>query len=223
MSKIKQNHQNLLLKIKRTHQLSLYKNTTQPKLIAVSKKQSVEKILEAINCGQKIFGENRIQESDKKWRPILKEYKDLELHLIGPLQSNKVKLALDIFDVIHSLDRESLAFAISKNIKKKIKTKSFFIQVNTGKEKQKSGIFPEHLEDFYLLCTKKFHIPIQGLMCIPPVNEEPSIHFSYLNKLCKKLNLKSLSMGMSNDYREAIKFGATHIRVGTSFFGERIA
>ena len=119
MSQIKQNYQNLLLKIKRTHQLSLYKNTTQPKLIAVSKKQSVQKILEAISCGQKIFGENRIQESDKKWRPILKVYKDLELHLIGPLQSNKVKLALDIFDVIQTLDRESLAFEISKNIQKK--------------------------------------------------------------------------------------------------------
>ena len=222
MSKIKQNYQNLLSKIKRTHELSLYKNKTQPKLIAVSKKQSIEKIFEALNCGQKIFGENRVQEAEKKWRPIFNEYKDLELHLIGPLQSNKVKSALDIFDVIQTLDRESLAFEISKNIQKKIKTKSFFIQVNTGKEKQKSGIYPEYLEDFHLLCTKKFNIPIQGLMCIPPMNEEPSIHFSYLNKLCKNLNLKSLSMGMSNDYREAIKFGATHIRVGTSFFGERL-
>ena len=223
MGKIKENHQKLLAKIKKTHELSLYKNKTQPKLIAVSKKQSVEKILEALNCGQKFFGENRVQEADNKWRPILTEYKDLELHLIGPLQSNKVNLALDIFDVIHSLDRESLALAISKNMQRKIKTKSFFIQVNTGKEKQKSGIFPEHLTDFYLSCTKKLNIPIQGLMCIPPINEEPSIHFSYLNKLCKRLNLKSLSMGMSNDYREAIKFGATHIRIGTSLFGERIA
>ena len=221
MSEIKNNKIKLLSKIKKIHESSFYKNENLPKLIAVSKQQKDEKIIEALECGQKMFGENRIQEAEKRWDSILRKNQSIELHLIGPLQTNKVKKALNLFDVVHTLDRQSLAIEIAKNLKNEVKTKSFFIQVNTGKEPQKSGVFPEKLDDFYTFCTKKLNIPIVGLMCIPPVDETSSIHFCYLKNLSKKLKLHFLSMGMSTDYDEAIKFGATHLRVGTDFFGKR--
>ena len=222
MVKVEQNRIRLLSKIKLIQQDSFYNDRELPKLIAVSKKQPNQKIIEALDCGQKTFGENRVQEAENRWIPLIQKYKKVELHLIGQLQTNKVKRALKLFDVIHSLDRESLAIEISKNLNDNIKTKSFFIQVNTGKEKQKSGILPEHLEDFYNLCSKKLYIPVEGLMCIPPINETPSIHFCFIKKMCDELKLQSLSIGMSSDFDEAIKFGATHIRIGTDFFGERI-
>ena len=195
--------------------------TKNVKMVAISKNHSTESIKTAINSGIRIFGENRVQEAERKWTPLLSIHHDIELHLIGPLQKNKVKKALNLFDVIHTLDRESLAFEIYKNLKKSDKTKSFFIQVNTGEEQQKSGVFPEKLEEFFDLCTKKYQIPVTGLMCIPPLNESPSIHFCYLNKLSQKFKLNHLSMGMSSDYSEAIKFGATYLRIGTEFFGKR--
>ena len=221
MDKIGVNRERLLSEISRIHKSSFYKSREIPKMIAVSKQQEIEKVLEALKNGQKIFGENRVQEAEKKWTYHLNIKKDIELHLIGALQSNKVKKALNIFDVIHTLDRESLAFEIHKNLEKSIRTRSFFIQVNTGEEKQKSGVLPSELEEFFDLCTKKLKIPVIGLMCIPPLNEPSSIHFCYLNKLSQKFKLNHLSMGMSSDYDEAIKFGATYVRIGTEFFGKR--
>ncbi len=221
MDKIRENKERLLSKIRKIHQSSFHKSREKPKLIAVSKQQESEKILEALKSNQKIFGENRVQEAEKRWTYYLNTYRDIELHLIGPLQTNKVKKALNLFDVIHTLDRESLALEISKHLKKSVKTKSFFIQVNTGEEKQKSGILPKELGEFFELCTKKLKLPVIGLMCIPPLKDSASIHFCYLNKLSLKFKLKHLSMGMSSDYDEAIKFGATYLRIGTEFFGKR--
>ena len=221
MDKISLNKKRLLSKIRQIHQSSFYKLREAPKIIAVSKQQDNKKILQALENDQKIFGENRLQEAERKWTPHLNIHSDIELHLIGPLQTNKVKKALNLFNVIHTLDRESLALEIYKNLKESNKTKSFFIQVNTGEEKQKSGVLPKELEGFFDLCTKKLKIPVIGLMCIPPLHESASIHFCYLNKLSQKFQLNHLSMGMSSDYQEAIKFGATYLRIGTEFFGKR--
>ena len=221
MNKIEQNRTTILEKITKFHSLSLYKDAHLPKLIAVSKKQNEERVLQALQCGHRIFGENRVQEAENRWIKYLNEFEKIELHLIGPLQTNKVKKALKLFDVIHTVDRESIAIEISKNLNKSSKTKTFFIQVNTGHEKQKSGVLPDEIEAFFQFC-KKLKIPISGLMCIPPISETPSIHFCYLNKLSKKLNLNALSMGMTSDFEEAIKFGTTCIRIGEGFFGKRV-
>ena len=221
MNNIEKNRRKILENINKSHSLSLYKDSNLPQLIAISKKQNEERVLQALQCGHRIFGENRVQEAENRWSNYLSEFKDIELHLVGSLQTNKVKKALKLFDVIHSIDRQSLAIEISKNLNKSCKTKTFFIQVNTGKEKQKSGVLPEHIDDFFNFCKKKLKIPISGLMCIPPLSDTPGVHFCYLNHLAKKLNLNTLSMGMSADYEEAIKFGSTHLRVGEEFFGKR--
>ena len=221
MNNIEKNRRKILENINKSHSLSLYKDSNLPQLIAISKKQSEERVLQALQCGHRIFGENRVQEAENRWNNYLNEFKDIELHLVGSLQTNKVKKALKLFDVIHSIDRQSLAIEISKNLNKSCKTKTFFIQVNTGKEKQKSGVLPEHIDDFFNFCKKKLKIHISGLMCIPPASDTPGIHFCYLNHLAKKLHLKMLSMGMSSDYEEAIKFGSTHLRIGVDFFGKR--
>ena len=206
--------------IKKYHNESFYSANRLPKLIAVSKQQPDEKILNAIKLGQRIYGENKLQDAVKRWSNLLDKYKDLELHYIGHLQTNKVKKALNFFDVIHTLDRESLALEISKHLTFKSKTKSFMIQVNTGDEKNKSGISLKNFEEF-LKFTKSLNIPVTGLMCLPPVNEEPSIHFCILRELANKFKLRDLSMGMSMDFEKAIKFGSTYLRIGTSFFGKR--
>jgi hypothetical protein len=206
--------------IKKYHNESFYSANRLPKLIAVSKQQPDEKILNAIKLGQRIYGENKLQDAIKRWSNLLDKYKDIELHYIGHLQTNKVKKALNFFDVIHTLDRESLALEISKHLTSKSKTKSFMIQVNTGDEKNKSGISLKNFEEF-LKFTKSLNIPVTGLMCLPPVNEEPSIHFCILKELANKFKLRDLSMGMSMDFEKAIKFGSTHLRIGTSFFGKR--
>ena len=221
MNKIEKNRIKILNDINKFHDLSLYKNEDLPQLIAVSKKQNEERILQALQCGHTVFGESRLQEAETRWEKYINKYQNIELHLIGSLQTNKVKKALKLFDVIHSVDRESVAIEISKNLNKSSKTKSFLIQVNTGNEKQKSGVLPDDVNDFLDFC-KKLKVPISGLMCIPPISDKPAIHFSNLNKLSKKLNLRHLSMGMSSDYEEAIKFGSTYIRIGESFFGKRI-
>ncbi len=222
MNLIVLNKKKILENVLKIHKSSLYKNNNLPEVIAVSKQQCNEKIIQALDSGHRIFGENKVQEAYERWRDHIKNYKNIELHLIGPLQTNKVKKALKLFDVIHTIDRESLALEIYKNMNPQNRTKKFFIQVNTGSEKQKSGVLPRDVNVFFDFCLKKLNIPISGLMCIPPINETPSEHFCFLNKLAKKLNLKILSMGMSSDYQEAIKFGATHLRIGTSFFGKRI-
>ena len=186
-------------------------------LIAVSKKQPEDRIEAALNCGHRIFGENRVQEAQERWANRKKFLPDLELHLIGPLQSNKVKAATELFDVIHTLDREKLA----REIVKYRTDIPCFIQVNTGEEPQKVGILPHELTDFYQFCTKDLTMSIIGLMCIPPVNAPAGLHFGFLADKAKKLGLKNLSMGMSDDYELALQYGATHVRVGSRIFGER--
>ena len=220
MNEFRSKYEKLNQLIKKYHNESFYSANRLPKLIAVSKQQPDEKILNAIKLGQRIYGENKLQDAVKRWSNLLDKYKDLELHYIGHLQTNKVKKALNFFDVIHTLDRESLALEISKHLTFKSKTKSFMIQVNTGDEKNKSGISLENFEEFFKF-TNSLKIPVKGLMCLPPINEEPSIHFCILRELANKFKLTDLSMGMSMDYEKAIKYGATYLRVGTSFFGKR--
>ena len=218
---IQNNRDFILNKIKDVHKnSSLYKSEI-PTLIAVSKKQEDYKINDALLCGQKYFGENRVQEAMQRWESKLKLYKDVELRLIGPLQTNKVKQALKLFNVIETLDREKLAKEIANNINDETKTQSFYIQINTGDEGQKSGIGALEADDFINYCKNDLALPISGLMCIPPEIEEPAMHFSLLKKIAYKNNLQKLSMGMSNDFEEAIKFGATSVRIGSMFFGER--
>ena len=218
---IQNNRDFILNKIKDVHKnSSLYKSEI-PTLIAVSKKQEDYKINDAILCGQKFFGENRVQEAIQRWESRLKIHNDLELRLIGPLQTNKVKQALKLFNVIETLDREKLAKEIANNINDETKTQSFYIQINTGDEGQKGGVGALEADDFINYCKNDLALPISGLMCIPPAIEEPAMHFSLLKKIANKNNLQKLSMGMSNDFEEAIKFGATSVRIGSMFFGER--
>ena len=221
MENIQKNRDLIINKIKDIHKNSSFCKSKIPTLIAVSKKQEDYKINDALLCGQKFFGENRVQEAMQRWESRLKLYSDLELRLIGPLQTNKVKQALKLFDVIETLDREKLAKEIKNNINDKTKTKSFYIQINTGEETQKAGINVLEADTFINYCKNDLALPISGLMCIPPANEEPAMHFSLLKKIAHRNNLQKLSMGMSNDYEEAIKFGATSLRVGSMFFGER--
>ena len=188
-------------------------------IVAVSKNHPKEFVQDAIKFGVRIFGENRVQEAKIKFEDLKLQYPDLELHLTGPLQTNKAKEAIKLFDVFHTLDREKLAKEIAKQ--EGVKNKKFFIQVNTGKEENKSGIYLEHLDEFINYCRNDLAFNIVGLMCIPPINDQPKNHFSILEKRAKKYNLSHLSMGMSADYIEAIKYNATYIRIGTSLFGKR--
>ena len=220
MNEIYSKYENLNQLIRKHHNNSLYASKPLPKLIAVSKQQPDEKILDALKIGQRTFGENKLQEALKRWSPFMNIYKDIELHYIGHLQSNKVKKALNFFDVIHTLDRESLALEISKHFKPSCKTKAFMIQVNTGNEKNKSGISLDDFEEFFKF-VNSLNIPVKGLMCLPPVEENPSIHFCILRELANKFELSDLSMGMSMDFTKAISFGSTYLRIGSSFFGKR--
>ena len=190
-------------------------------LIAVSKVQPLQKVENTLINGHRIFGENRVQEAYQKW-PLWKEkFSNVSLHLLGPLQTNKVKDALNLFNVIHSLDREKLARIFSEEIQKKGHSPEFFIQVNTGEEDQKAGISPLVVDDFVTSCREKYLLPIIGLMCIPPVDDEPSLHFALLKKIADRNGLKRLSMGMSSDFQSAIALGATDVRIGSAIFGER--
>ena len=190
-------------------------------LIAVSKQQQEDRIDASLATGHRVFGENRVQEAQKRWSTRKHDYPDLRLHLIGPLQSNKAADAVRLFDVIHTIDRPKIAIAIAKEAAKQDKYIQCFIQVNTGDEPQKSGISPCDLSSFVDFCRVEVGLPITGLMCIPPVDEEAAIHFGFLNTLASRNNLTGLSIGMSSDYEEAIRFGATHIRVGSALFGSR--
>jgi len=222
LSEIKSNIDTVLNEIKKAHESSYFMKLPIPKLVAVSKKQEDFKILEALKSGQRCFGENRVQEAQQRWSEKVKTFNNLELRLIGPLQTNKVKQALDIFDIIETIDREKLAKELAVKFNKDVKTRKFYIQVNTGSETQKSGIEPIEADSFIHYCIKDLKLPIVGLMCIPPLDEEPCMHFALLKKIAERNNLKELSMGMSGDYKEAIKFGATSVRVGSLIFGERI-
>ena len=221
MYKIKENIETIKAAIEETHKNSNFSELPVPKLIAVSKKQNEEKVIEALEAGQKYFGENRVQEAEQRWTSKIKQYKNLQIRLIGPLQTNKVKQALNLFDVIETIDREKLARHIAKEFNDNVKTKSFYIQINTGSEIQKSGIEPIQSDDFIKYCKEDLKLPIIGLMCIPPLKEEPSMHFALLKKISERNHINELSMGMSSDFKEAIKFGATSVRVGSSIFGDR--
>ena len=198
---------------------SLSKNT---KIIAVSKNFSIEKINPLIKAGHKDFGENKVQEATLKWSSVLKENTDINLHLLGHLQSNKVSEAVNIFNYIHSLDSEKLANKFMQEQEKKKKKLKYFIQINVGEEKQKSGISIKESHDFINFCRNEAKLEILGLMCIPPVNEDPNSYFSKLRELVLSNGLVDLSMGMTHDYVDAIRHGATYIRIGTGIFGERI-
>ncbi|MBQ0817013.1 MAG: YggS family pyridoxal phosphate-dependent enzyme [Methyloceanibacter sp.] len=194
----------------------------ETKLIAVSKTVPAAVIEEAIESGQRLFGENRVQEALGKW-PALKElHADIELHLIGPLQSNKVREAVALFDVIETLDRPKLARALAEEMERQGTRPRLFVQVNTGEEPQKAGIAPEETASFIALCRDTFDLNIVGLMCIPPFDEEPAMHFALLAKLADELGIEELSMGMSGDFAKAVAFGATYVRVGSAIFGKRV-
>jgi len=221
LSNIRENIDFINEQIQKTHKNSFFAELPVPKLVAVSKKQEDYKVIEALNKGQKYFGENRVQEAQQRWVSKIKDYKNIELRLIGPLQTNKIKQALKLFDIIETIDREKLASEIAIKINNDSKTKSFYIQINTGNETQKSGIDPLQADNFIEYCKQDLKLPIVGLMCIPPLEEEPSMHFALLKKIAERNSLQELSMGMSNDYNEAIKFGATSVRVGSLIFGSR--
>ena len=189
-------------------------------LVAVSKKQPLERIEALLDSGHRLFGENRVQEAQEHWGNLRQQYSDLTLHLIGPLQTNKVKEAVTLFDVIEVLDRPKLAKALAAEMKKQERNLPCFIQVNTGEEPQKSGVLPQDLNDFLMLCQKQ-GLNVVGLMCIPPSDEPPALHFAFLKKLADQHGLKELSMGMSSDFEKAIPLGATYIRIGTALFGKR--
>ena len=189
-------------------------------LIAVSKKQANERIEKVLEQGHKLFGENKVQEAHGKWPMFRETFSNLKVHLIGPLQSNKVKQAVELFDAIHTVDRLKLAQKLSNEIQIQGKAPEMFIQINTGEEEQKSGIPPKDADQFIQDCLS-LDLPIKGLMVIPPVNEEPSLHFGLLRKIAHRNGLTGLSMGMSSDFESAIAMGATHIRVGSAIFGER--
>ncbi|MGA0394227.1 MAG: YggS family pyridoxal phosphate-dependent enzyme [Rhodospirillales bacterium] len=190
-------------------------------LVAVSKTHPRENILPAIQAGHRVFGENRVQEAAEKWPALKQSHPDCILHLIGPLQTNKTKQAVELFDVIETLDRPKLARALATQAEKLGRVPALFVQVNTGEEPQKAGILPADADRFIAECRREFQLPIEGLMCIPPVEDEPSLHFMLLREIAARNGLSSLSMGMSADYEIAVRFGATHVRVGTAIFGPR--
>jgi PLP dependent protein len=190
-------------------------------LVAVSKTKSAETIRPALEAGQRVFGENRVQEAESKWPALVEAFPGVELHLIGPLQTNKVREAVALFDVIETLDREKLAAALAEERDRRGRCPRLYVQVNTGSEPQKAGILPEDADAFIALCRTHHQLPVEGLMCIPPVDEPPSAHFALLGKIARRNGLVVLSMGMSADFDAAIQLGATHVRVGSAIFGTR--
>lgn len=197
------------------------RNAEGIELVAVSKTFDAGAIRPVIEAGQRIFGENRVQEAERKWPPLRAEFPDVKLHLIGPLQSNKAKEAVAFFDAIHTIDREKIARAIAGEMTAQGRNLELFVQVNTGEEPQKAGIMPGDAQAFVAFCRDDLKLEIKGLMCIPPVDEEPAVHFAFLAKLARESGLPGLSMGMSGDFETAIAFGATHVRVGSAIFGVR--
>ena len=190
-------------------------------LVAVSKTFGADAIEPVIAAGQRVFGENRVQEANAKWPALRERHGGIELHLIGPLQSNKAREAVALFDAIHSLDRPSLAEALAKEIARQGRTPLLFVEINTGGEPQKAGVLPEQADAFIKGCRETYGLEISGLMCIPPANEPPAPHFALTAKIARRHGLALLSMGMSADFQTAIELGATHVRVGTAIFGER--
>ncbi|WP_424943436.1 YggS family pyridoxal phosphate-dependent enzyme [Aliiroseovarius crassostreae] len=190
------------------------------KLIAVSKVQPLDRVVAVLEEGHRVFGENKVQEAAGKWPDLKSRFDGVELHLIGPLQTNKTRQAMGLFDVIHSVDRPKLARTIARIAKEEGHCPRLMIQVNTGEEEQKAGVLPTDADAFIAEC-RELDLPIEGLMCIPPADEEPSLHFALLAKIAKRNGLSELSMGMSSDFERAIAQGATYVRVGSAIFGER--
>ncbi|HSS84177.1 MAG TPA: YggS family pyridoxal phosphate-dependent enzyme [Reyranella sp.] len=190
-------------------------------LVAVSKTHGADRVRELLDAGQRVFGENRVQEAEEKFPALKAEYPDLALHLIGPLQTNKAREAVALFDAIESVDRERLAATLAKEMTRAGRRPDCYIQVNTGEEPQKAGVLPAELDAFVASCRDTHKLPIVGLMCIPPVDEEPALHFGLLAKMAARNGLARISMGMSADYETAIRLGATDVRVGTALFGNR--
>ena len=190
-------------------------------LIAVSKTHGAERIAPLIAAGHRDFGENRVQEAAAKWPGLKAAAPDLRLHLIGPLQSNKATDAIALFDVIHTVDRPRVATALAAGMAHQGRRPSCFVQVNTGREPQKAGVDPDEADGFIAACRGQWNLPIVGLMCIPPADEQAAIHFAFLANLARRNGLSHVSMGMSADYETAVRFGATHVRVGSALFGER--
>lgn len=190
-------------------------------LIVVSKTFEGPEIIPVIEAGQRVFGENRVQEAKAKWPALRMRWPDLELHLIGPLQSNKAAEAVQLFDAIHTVDRPKIAQAIAAEMKKQAKPMTLFVQVNTGREPQKAGVDPDQVDEFLTECRNVHGLEISGLMCIPPADEDPTPHFELLRGIAGRNGLEKLSMGMSGDYAAAIAAGATHVRVGSAIFGSR--
>ena len=194
---------------------------TIPKLVAVSKRQPQYKIDESLSSGQRVFGENRVQEAQRRWKHLRPEYPDLTLHLIGPLQTNKAADAVALFDVIEVVDRSKLAKILAVEMTRQNRHLPCFVQVNTGEEPQKAGVMPGEADEFIRFCSKDCGLDVVGLMCIPPADEEAAMHFALLREMAKRNDLPELSMGMSLDFEEAIAFGATSVRVGSAIFGAR--
>jgi pyridoxal phosphate enzyme (YggS family) len=190
-------------------------------LVAVSKTFGADVIIPAIEAGQRVFGENRVQEAKAKWPGLISAYPGIELHLIGPLQSNKARDAVALFDAIHSVDRSSLCEALAREFNSQKRQPQLFVQLNTGEEPQKAGVSPADADSFIASCRDKYALPISGLMCIPPLNDPPAPHFALTAKIAARNGLKNLSMGMSADFAVAIALGATHVRVGSAIFGNR--
>lgn len=191
-------------------------------LVAVSKAQPEERVLAALNEGQRIFGENYVQPALARWPALKASYPDIQLHMIGPIQTNKAKEVVGLFDVIETVDREKLARALAKEIARQGRKPACLVQVNTGEEPQKAGIWPREVDAFLALCRDELDLPVTGLMCIPPVDDEPSMHFALLAKIAARNDLHVLSMGMSADFEIGVQFGATHVRVGSAIFGARL-
>jgi hypothetical protein len=191
-------------------------------LVAISKTFGVEAIRPVLAAGQRVFGENRVQEAKAKWPELREQFPGIELHLVGPLQSNKAKEAVALFDAIHTVDRPKIAHALAEEIAKQGRRPKLFVEINTGAEPQKAGVLPEAADDFIGECRNKYRLVVEGLMCIPPLQEAPAPHFALTAKIAKRNGLALLSMGMSADFASAIAFGATHVRVGSAIFGARV-
>ncbi len=190
-------------------------------LVAIAKLHGPERIVAALEAGYRVFGENRVQEAAGKWPALKQRFPDIELHLVGPLQTNKVKQAVALFDVIETVDRPKLARALAREMAASGRRLPCYIEINTGEEPQKAGVMPAEADAFVALCTDELVLPVAGLMCIPPFDDEPSLHFALLADIARRNGLEGLSMGMSADYETAVRLGATHVRIGTAIFGER--
>lgn len=197
------------------------RNPASVTLVAISKTFEADAIRPVLGAGQRVFGENRVQEAKAKWPDLRAEFSGVELHLVGPLQSNKAKEAVALFDFIHTVDRPKIAQALGEEMAKQGRKPRLLVEVNTGAEPQKAGVLPENADAFIAECREQYDLSIEGLMCIPPLHEAPAPHFALTAKIAQRNRLKLLSMGMSADFASAIAFGATHVRVGSAIFGER--